>query len=297
MAVADIPLTGSVVAAIQRHWGITFNPAASRLPGGEESAAYHDGSYVVRVGPRWRRDDSIEWCHAVAAAAARSVPEALAPLPVAARPDRTAVRVDGRPVSVWRWVRGERGDERDPAQRAQAAQLLARMHHALRGVDPGPRPVAASPTTDVPDLADPELDAWLASFDLRYGQPGRVQPLHGDYYAGNMLAAEGRLVAVFDWDEAFVGPPERELAWAAWEWGDVLWTLDLTPARGFIDAYVTAGGPAEPIDERALCQLIRQRVRAEIAYSRAVVNPDEPLAPDDAAYDAQQLKAFAQLRP
>ncbi|MEV4804395.1 hypothetical protein AB0K18_30710 [Nonomuraea sp. NPDC049421] len=32
-----------------------------------------------------------------------------------------------------------------------------------------------------------------------------------DYYTGNTLARDGRLVAVLDWDEAFVCAPEPEL--------------------------------------------------------------------------------------
>ncbi|GAA2131658.1 phosphotransferase [Actinomadura napierensis] len=70
----------------------------------------------------------------------------------------------------------------------------------------GGRPVARTPSFletglygerphGVPALADLELDRRLAAFHRR----NRVRhPLHGDFYTGNTLARDGRLVAVLD---------------------------------------------------------------------------------------------------
>ncbi len=123
--------------------------------------------------------------------------------------------------------------------------------------------------------------------------------MHGDFYAGNVLVRDGHIVGLLDWDEAFLGPPERELAWAAWEWGDGLSTLgsDLEGARTFVADYVAAGGPAHPVDEEALRQLIRQRLRWEVEYARAADESGAVSDEDGSSYEARQLQAFRVLRP
>ena len=39
---------------------------------------------------------------------------------------------------------------------------------------------------------------------------------HGDWTDGNLLAADGRISAVLDWESARVGDPIRDLSGAAW---------------------------------------------------------------------------------
>ncbi|MGI8594506.1 MAG: phosphotransferase enzyme family protein [Solirubrobacteraceae bacterium] len=288
------PLTTDMIGVAQRHWALAgeVHEPPERLLGGEESAAYRLGRHVVRIGPAWRADAEVEWCHAVAAAAAARVAEALAPCRTAT--GSTVARVARRPVTVWPFVEGSRGDDRDRGQRAQAADLLARLHDALAGVRLGPRPPASAPRAEVPDLEDPELDEWLDDFDRAHESR---QPLHGDFYGGNVLVREGRIVGLLDWDEAFVGPPERELAWAAWEWGDGLGTLALQGARTFIAEYAAAGGPARPIGGDCLRQLVRQRIRWEVSYARAAARRGVALDADDHEYQDRQLEAFRLLGP
>jgi Ser/Thr protein kinase RdoA (MazF antagonist) len=293
---ADTRLTTDIVTAIRRHWALAVAPSelAERLPGGEESAAYRIGGHVVRIGPRWRSSAEMEWCHAVATAAASRVPEAIAPCRTTTR--RTVVRVADRPVTVWPFVDGFCGDDADLRQRRSAAELLARLHRALAGVSNATRPPRTGARVAARDLRDADLDAWIADFHSRH--PDR-QPLHGDFYAGNVLVREGRIVGLVDWDEALLGPPEQELAWAAWEWGDGLSTLgsDLEGARTFVEDYVAAGGPAHPIDDVTLRQLTRQRLRWEVEYARAAHERGEALDEDDRGYEARQLQAFRVLRP
>jgi aminoglycoside phosphotransferase (APT) family kinase protein len=143
-------------------------------------------------------------------------------------------------------------------------------------------------------LADPDLDRWRADFGRR--RPGR-QPLHGDYYPGNVLVDRGQITSLLDWDEALIGPAELELAWAAWEWGDGLTTLDLAPAMHFIARYVAAGGPAGPIGEEDLRQLVRRRLRSEVLAARAARLRGVAHDADDYEYEARQLRAFQLLRP
>ncbi|HVM55623.1 MAG TPA: phosphotransferase [Acidimicrobiales bacterium] len=277
-------LADSIIDELDEAFGVTLDRAWSRLPGGEESAAFRCGEIVVRVAPTWRSDAELEWTNRVAAVAADVVAEVVAPL---ARPNgSTVVRIDDRAVSLWPFARGERGDDTDEGQRAQAADLLARLHRALEGVVWPAKPPTSVALAPTPDLEDPDLDTWLGLFDRDH--PAR-QALHGDYHGGNTLVADGRIVALLDWDEAHIGPPERELAWAAWEWGDCLDSLDLDPALAFVDAYRAAGGPARRIGEHDLRQLVRQRLRWESAYARANSRLD-------ADYEGRRLRAFHRLR-
>lgn len=128
------------------------------------------------------------------------------------------------------------------------------------------RPPHGAPRVAAGQLVDRDLDAWLSDFDRRHSNR---QPLHGDFYAGNVLVRDGRIEGLLDWDEAFLGPPERELAWAAWEWSGGLSTADLNAAESFVYFYSLAGGPAEPIDREAIRQLVRERLRWEAEYVRA----------------------------
>lgn len=280
-----------IAHAVSSAWPFPVG-SVRRLYGGQESAVYRVGDHVVRVGPPWRTVEDLNWSCSVATAAARHVPRAIAPVPTLDA--RTVIEVEGRPVTVWPFIPGHRGDDLDPRQREQAAGLLARLHRALAHLELGPPPVRAAPAVSVPDLADDELDAWLASF--RRGHRLR-QPVHGDFYAGNVIVDRGHIVAVLDWDEAQIAAPEWELAGAAWEWGAGRDTLDLTEAGRFIDRYLAEGGTASTIDDTALRQLIRERIRREVAYDRATTPADAVPDPDDVAYQHRQMQAFRALRP
>ncbi|HEX4906665.1 MAG TPA: phosphotransferase [Acidimicrobiales bacterium] len=279
-----VRLVDSVIDEIDEAFGVQLGREPARLPGGEESAAFRCGDLVVRVGPTWRADDELEWANEVALAAADVVAEVVAPL---LRPDgSTVVRIDDRPVTLWPYVEGTKADDRDDDVRLQAADLLARLHRVLGRVTWRPRPAFAVPLAPTPDLDDHDLDTWLAIFDRDHPS---TMALHGDFCAGNVLVDDGRITALIDWDEALLGPPERELAWAAWEWGDCLHGGDLAPALTFVDAYRAAGGPARRIGEHDLRQLVRQRLRWESGYRRAHT-------PFDLEYESLQLRAFHRLR-
>ncbi|SDG89614.1 Ser/Thr protein kinase RdoA involved in Cpx stress response, MazF antagonist [Sinosporangium album] len=299
MIYVETPLTDAMRRSVEEAWGRGVDGDAVRLHGGEESAAYRLGDVVLRVGPEWRSAAEAEWCHGVAVHAALTLPEAVAPIP--ARGGATVLRVDGRPLSLWPYVEGAWPDSDRPWVCAEGARLLARLHRSLVSFRPPPRPVAASveiglygePPRDVPYLADPELDRWLADFHAR----GLARhALHGDFYAGNTLASEGRLVAVLDWDEAIVGAPELEVAWAAMEWADE-YGGSPTLLRRFVADYHRAGGTAGDMDDRMIAQLIRHRLRREAAYfegarKRGVEHDEEGLD-----YHKRRVEAFFDLAP
>lgn len=279
MAFVDTPLPD--VDAIAAAWALDIAGEATRLHGGEESAAYRVGDHVVRVGAGWRSSAMLEWTNAVARAASLTVAEAVAP--VATPSGLTVVRFDDRPVTVWPFIEGAWPEKKEHFE--AAAELLARVHSALDGVEVGPRPPDTTPLAEAPDLNDPALDAWLLEFADSHPH---AHPQHGDYYHGNLLAARGALVALVDWDEAFVGPPEIGLANAAWEWGDGLWADDLDSVFHFIGLYVDAGGTSDGLTEVELRQLVRARLRNEMRYSRQHSY--------DAEYEARQLLTFDRLR-
>ncbi|GAA1081676.1 phosphotransferase enzyme family protein [Nocardiopsis composta] len=299
MVFSDIEFHEAARAALAEKWGVRTDAEPRRLYGGEESAAFALGSLVVRLGPRSRPTAEAEWCHAVALHAAASVPEAVAPLPAAG--GGTVVRVDGRPMTVWPLVEGVWPDEDEPGMAARAARLLGRLHAALAGMEPEPRPVPSfleegidggAPPAD-PELRDPDLDRWLAGF---HRSGARRQPVHGDFYAGNTLAADGALVAVLDWDEACVAAPEAEVASAAMEW-TAEFADDLPAMRAFAAEYAAAGGPAGRIDDEVLVQFIRHRLRREAAYYHLARERGVRHSAEDVEYHERRMEAFKRIRP
>ncbi|MFI6907074.1 phosphotransferase enzyme family protein [Nonomuraea sp. NPDC050394] len=296
MIYAVIPLTDTVRRAVKEKWGVDGHGEAVRLHGGEESAAYQLGDHVVRVGPEWRGSEETEWCHAVARHAAARMPEAVAPL--ATFDGATVTRVEGRPVSLWPHVQGSWPQESEQA--LQAARLLARLHNALSTARPGPRPIRSFAeyglfgAEDGPGghggLDDPGLDRWLTEFHRTHTSR---HPLHGDYYAGNTLVRGDVLTAVLDWDESFVGAPEYELAAAATEWGED----ELPLVRRFADAYLDEGGTAADLDDEALAQLIRHKLRREAAYFEQSVARGVRHDQEDLDYHHDRTELFHRLRP
>ncbi|NUO57876.1 MAG: phosphotransferase [Hamadaea sp.] len=282
MVYAEIPYTAAVREAVGAAFGVPDEPAV-RLQGGEESAAYRVADLVIRLGPSWRTDAEMAWFAGLAAHASAAVPEVIAPLQ--ARSGDYVIRAAQRPVTVWPFAAGTWPGKYDAGVRQQAAELLVRVHAALADA-PGPvEPVTAMPQGPGEDLADPWLDAWLAE-----RAQGKVQPLHGDFYRGNTLAVGGRITALLDWDDAVVGPVEREAAEGAWEWGGCLDTGVVDGAQEFLAAYAAAGGPI--VDDLTFRQYARARMRGEILLARTRWNE---LDADDHSYHERQVAAYHAL--
>jgi Ser/Thr protein kinase RdoA (MazF antagonist) len=263
-----VRLADSIIDELDEAFGVTLDRAWTPLHTGGESAVFRCGDVAVRVGPTWRTDAELVWSNEVALAAAELVAECVAPL---VRPDgSTVVRIDDRPVSLWPFIDGD-----DSAlEPVHAAALLAHIHQALQ-VRPwrGRPPSGKEPVAMPAELADRDLDTWLAIFERDHTA---TTALHGDFTPRNVLVVDGNPAAVLDWDDSFVGPPERELAWAAWEW-----TSEVAGALAFVDAYRDAGGPARRIGEHDLRQLVREHVRL-LAARGALSGP--------------RLQAFSTLR-
>ncbi|QGN31551.1 phosphotransferase family protein [Microlunatus sp. Gsoil 973] len=77
-----------------------------------------------------------------------------------------------------------------------------------------------------------ELNRW---WPQRTELPGRI--LHGDYWPGNTMWSEGRLVAVIDWEDAAWGDQRSDLANIRLE---LLWAYGYEASRDFTDRYRAA---------------------------------------------------------
>jgi aminoglycoside phosphotransferase (APT) family kinase protein len=127
------------------------------------------------------------------------------------------------PCLLQDYIRGERVD--DPADLAdftgQLAGVLARLHDiSVAAADvpflaPVSDSIAVRMGTAVPGAggfaAEPAIRAALeASWPPPV--PSRPAVLHGDYWPGNVLWRDGRLVGVVDWEDASFGDPLADLA-------------------------------------------------------------------------------------
>ena len=166
------------------------------------------------------------------------------------------------PYLIIDWVDGstELAPDDLPAALDQMAQFLVRLHSLdpsslqLPGLEPIEDPLAAV----VPYLPSTEAGhharAMLGSGALRRGV-NRCVLLHGDYWPGNVIWQDGRLVAVIDWEDARLGDPLADLATARVE---LLCRYGDDAMERFTDQYLAAHhdtiGPLR-LDSLALWEL------------------------------------------
>ncbi|MFZ0545605.1 MAG: aminoglycoside phosphotransferase family protein, partial [Candidatus Promineifilaceae bacterium] len=83
------------------------------------------------------------------------------------------------------------------------------------------------------------LDVGRIETVLSKGPKGAVNPaglLHGDFWAGNLLWQNGKLVAVVDWEDAAMGDPLVDLGKARVE---LVWLFGVEAADRFTEYYRT----------------------------------------------------------
>jgi Ser/Thr protein kinase RdoA (MazF antagonist) len=293
-AAAGVP--PGLLNEIKHRYGIAVE-VESRLEGGYEcevlALASDAGGLVLRVCPAWRTVGELAWAYDLAAHAAASITEAVAPL--RGRDGSRVFGFGGRPVAVFPRVAGRPLDRDDADERDQAARLLARLHRVLPAWPAArPRPGSlrqAERLAERDAIAEPE-DAALDRFLAARAKDPRVRrvPLHGDVYRGNLLVDGGRLVGLIDWDDSRVGSLEGELAWSVWELaqapdGD---GLDVARAERFLSVYAASGGPA-PTELELLIPLIRANLRREV---REAARARAAGGMVDEAYVARALRGF-----
>lgn len=216
--------------------------------------------------------------------------------PIAARDGAKAFSVGRATVTVRPFVGGVPIDRDDDVQVHAAGVMLASMQSALAGAHPdrpSPSPWDArfwGSEGDPPTLRDRELDAWQACFESTAGCQLSRGIVHGDYWAGNLIWADGEIAAVIDWTEARSDFFVRELAWATWEFGHDPSSreLDLERARTFLAGFRSASQGLERRLQDVLLPLMRIELRLHARYSLA--------DPNDIEYNQALQHAFVHLR-
>lgn len=231
-----------LLSAVGERYGVAARGAEAML-GGTASKVWRLDSVprvVVRLSQYYKLEDLQRTCR-IAGEFARAVPEAIRPLVGA--DGEPAFLWDGRPITVWPYVDGLPLDRHDPAQLLQAAGLLARLHEAAQArPDLGAGQAPARDATDAARLLqDDELDEWLRSWHAGQAADEPVGWMHRDFFPGNILCRQRKVVGLVDWDEVEWGPLITELAWSVWEFGKS--STGDTPAGGTCTA-VPDGLPA-----------------------------------------------------
>ncbi len=280
-------LTTSDVTPILGSWALPPGAVVTRLEGGYQNdvfrVATEAGTFVLRVCVPETSGASVAWEHRLLAA----LDGGRTPRAIPTRHGASAVEFEhaSSPRVCWltRYLEGSPLSATSAADRLAAARALGELHRDLRRIEVEPRP-------DRPALADldwrenpwwswerrGELDVGdarlerldraieVARRDLaRLGEHGwRRQPLHGDFYAGNLRILDGRVSAIFDWDEA-------RLDWRVCDVADALWAfcatdgrdaLDQASATPFLASYeAAAGAPVNADERREIAALVRVR--------------------------------------
>lgn len=241
-------------ADIAAHWNIElstpFEPLATI-----RNLVFRSGHYVVREAHA--APGNVAWEHELLTFIAPDVPEVVPPLP--ARDGSTCLVRKGAVVWVQPFVEAEPAKRSDPAVIAAIPRLLARIHLAC-GDWPNVRPRPGRPALREQDWVVNETwdwkvlertplleDAYAFALDWLASPPALIQsPIHADFHTDNLLASDGRIAAVLDWEFA-------RLDWPAFDLAAAVAVVSLQP-NGTIDraiadrtvaAYVDAGGADE----------------------------------------------------
>jgi Ser/Thr protein kinase RdoA (MazF antagonist) len=291
--------------AVAARYRLAFSGSVGPLEGGHENDLFlvWDGSrrYVIRVEAGQAEPSGLAWEHAFVSALAAKMPEVVAPLP--AEDGSTFFLHRGRAVSLLPFVDARPADrDRDWET---AARVLGRLHAAAAGIDIPPRPgrpslyerdwsLPAPPPSAPPALVDAaariehEMErsaSWLRSTPLPCG------PIHGDYYRGNVLVSQRRVVGLVDWRESHVDAWAYELANGIWEFCKARDDFDRRRAARFAAAYRSEGGVVPPAHDVHLEPLITCRRLVELTWALS-----EPRSGDwDWSYELHNLRALDNL--
>lgn len=268
--------------AVERHYDLGAVDVVERLPSGVSNDVFgvraRGRSLVLRVQQIRSGIESVEWEHALVSALAGVVPEV--PAPIRTRDGGTFVPHDGLALSLLPFANALPARVGDPAERLEAARVLARLHGASAELEPPPRPgharLADLPFPEVGALS-PELARHASRLEeLRADAIAVVRRLaeqrlttgvvHGDYFPGNLLVADRRAVAVLDWEEADVDWQAYDVACAAWSFtvAEMSDQLDRGAMDDFVARYRDAGGTVPPSEDDVLVPLVRVKRILEI---------------------------------
>lgn len=144
------------------------------------------------------------------------------------------------PVIVIGFVEGEPGVPEGELEAwiSQAAEQLTRIHRIADGPEldflPRQRRVIAPRHERLDDsMQEGRIRQVLEAIDTPVSSE-RQTLLHGDFWPGNLLWAEGTLTAVIDWEDAAVGDPLADLGNVRLE---LLWAGGAKAMAGFTEHY------------------------------------------------------------
>jgi Ser/Thr protein kinase RdoA (MazF antagonist) len=276
---------------------------AKLLTGGYECVVIliddRDNRRVLRVAPRWRSVERLEWSYELVALASLEMAQICAP--IRARDSGFVITYADQPISLWPFVEGRPLDASNEEERDAAATALAQLQRQLvRSADRVLKPcfscdeLRVSCPKPIPAfLKDEELDQWLVE------QDGRASPLdrliHGDYWSNNLVCQKGKLIGIIDWDDTGPGRLDRELARALWEFcaDSNEARINMTHALRFLDVYRNSGGLVPVDDLSFVVPFIREYLRNEVQRElKAAANAQ----PFDHPNLEISLRAFAKLR-
>jgi aminoglycoside phosphotransferase (APT) family kinase protein len=174
----------------------------------------------------------------------RALHSAGLPVPVAHDVDETR-EILAKPYLVIEYVDGH--TEFDPARSDSVVDALATCLRDIHRSDlstldlsflPEQELVCARRLRTRPETVDDSLDEGRIRQVLEPVWPPRRRNrsvlLHGDFWPGNVLWRDGRLVAVIDWEDAAIGDPLADLASSRLE---ILWAFGPAAMRDFTARY------------------------------------------------------------
>ncbi|GCE14450.1 hypothetical protein KTT_43090 [Tengunoibacter tsumagoiensis] len=147
------------------------------------------------------------------------------------------------PYIVIEYIDGEAGPQAAPDFSRQFAHQLARIHqltHATTELSflPQQAEIADNNIYKRPEKLDTTLNEELIRNTLERAWPRPQQNpsvlLHGDFWPGNTLWKNGRLIATIDWEDAQIGDPLVDLANSRLE---ILWSLGRDAMQKFTQQY------------------------------------------------------------
>jgi Ser/Thr protein kinase RdoA (MazF antagonist) len=216
-----------MASALRERYGLGRVDVGEPLEGGFANDLFRvvaDGrTFVLRIKHSELNEEDLAWEHRVVGLLADRLDEVQAP--VGARDRTTFFVLGGRAASLLPFVEGAAADATHREHRREAARALGRLHRAGVDVCVAPRPrLEPLPKLDWPPLVvPPELEDWRTEIEqarewaTRYVSEvaaERELPMslvHGDFFPGNVLIADGKVVALIDWEEA-------NLDWLTWTW-------------------------------------------------------------------------------
>jgi Ser/Thr protein kinase RdoA (MazF antagonist) len=289
-------LAENLQAEIEERYGLMLGEGSQIINGGDESDIFHFGSIIVRVSPKWRSLNELNWVHGILRHCAKSIPEAVAP--IVDKHGETVFIHEDYPISVFPFCAGKPLDAADDLAVENAARLLCRVHQALanwqgdieRPSSNGSKPIPLAPDAYPPELIDPELDRWHANLNLSQ------QIIHGDFYERNILCEGSKIIGLIDWDECYYNYLMAEIGWTAWEMCQYPDEDDIDEAKTktFLAAYLS-GNPPLPKEELIhTIPFIRWRLRSEALVSLAEAARTGNYW--DMEYTEREIRVFQRLK-